>query len=230
MAKKHSYKRSIDASNIDKTTTYSVEEAIALVKEYATAKFDETVEVHVKLGIDPRKSDQQIRATAALPHGTGKKQTIAAFVGPNDEALAKSAGADFVYGEEDIAIIQRTGKVEFDVAVATPEMMPKLAPAARVLGPRGLMPNPKTETVDKDVPKMIEALRKGKITLKNDDTANMHVIVGKVSFDNEKLAENYAAFMDTLKKNKPSGSKGVFIKDITLTSTMGPSVRVAVER
>lgn len=229
MAKK-AYKRTVDASQIDKATKYPLAEAIALVKEYATAKFDESIEFHAVLGIEPRKSDQQIRATAELPHGTGKKQIIAAVVGPNDEAAAKAAGADMIIGEEEIAEIQKTGKALFDLAVATPEMMPKLAPAARVLGPRGLMPNPKTDTVGPDVKKMIDALRGGKITLKNDDTANLHQVIGRKSFDDAKLTENYAALLDALKKNKPSSSKGVFIKEIYLSSTMGPSVRIEVER
>jgi large subunit ribosomal protein L1 len=230
MAKKKAYKRSVVTHAIDKTTKYPIAEAVALVKQHATAKFDETIEMHVRLGIEPRKSDQQIRATAELPHGTGKKMIIAAFVGPNDTAAAKAAGADLVFGEEDIKSIQQTGKIAFDLAVATPEMMPKLAPAARVLGPRGLMPNPKTDTVSPDVTKMIEALRKGKVTLKNDATANLHQSIGKKSFDDTKLIENYTSLLDTLKKNKPSASKGLFIKEVYLASTMGPSVRVEVER
>lgn len=227
MANKKAYKRT-PATAVDKTIKYAIADAVALVKENATAKFDETIEIHVRLGIEPRKSDQQIRATAELPHGTGKKMVIAAFVGANDEAAAKDAGADLVCGEDEIKEIQKTGKIAFDLAVATPEMMPKLAPAARILGPRGLMPNPKTDTVSPDVAKMIEALRKGKITLKNDATANLHQSIGKKSFDNEKLVENFTSLIDTLKKNKPSGSKGIFIKDVYLASTMGPSVRVDV--
>lgn len=230
MAKKHAYKRSVDKSTIDRTQTYPIADAINLVKEHATAKFDETIEVHIRLGIEPRKSDQQIRATAELPHGTGKKRIIAAFVGPNDEAAAKAAGADLILGEEEIKEIQTTKKANFDLAVATPEMMPKLAPAARVLGPRGLMPNPKTDTVGPDVAKMLEALRGGKITLQNDSTANLHQAIGKKSFDNAKLEENFLALIDALKKNKPASSKGAFLKDVFLASTMGPSVRVTVER
>lgn len=230
MAKKHAYKRSVDTTAIDRTETYPIAEAIKLVKQHATANFDETIEVHIKLGIEPRKSDQQIRATAELPHGTGKKRIIAAFVGPNDEAAAKAAGADLVLGEEEIAEIQKSKKANFDLAVATPEMMPKLAPAARVLGPRGLMPNPKTDTVGPDVAKMLESLRGGKITLKNDSTANLHQPIGKKSFDDNKIEENYRALVEALKKNKPASSKGAFMKDVYLTSTMGPSVRVEVER
>lgn len=230
MAKKQAYKRTIDRSAIDKTQKYALTEAIELVKSHATAKFDESIEVHVRLGIEPRKTDQQIRATAELPHGTGKTRRIAAFVGANDVAAAKAAGADLVLGEDDIKEIQKTGKIDFDIAVATPEMMPKLAPAARVLGPRGLMPNPKTDTVGPDIKKIIDALRGGKVTLKNDATANLHQVIGKKSFDTDKLAENFTSLLDTLKKNKPSSSKGIFLKEVYLSSTMGPSVRVEVER
>lgn len=220
----------MDASKIEEGKKYPIAEAVALMREFATAKFDESVELHVRLGIDPRKSDQQIRTTSVLPHGTGKKTVIAAFVAEGSADDAKKAGADLVLGLEEIKEIQTTGKINFDVAVATPEMMPKLAPAARVLGPRGLMPNPKTDTVGPDVAKMIDALRAGKVTLKNDDTSNMHQVIGKVSFDDTKLLENYESFLAALKKNKPSSSKGTFILNMTLTSTMGPSITVEVER
>jgi len=216
-------------TKVNKEQVYSLEEAIALVKETSTVKFDATVELHVRLGIDPKKSDQQIRETVVLPHGTGKTKKIAAFVSENDEADAKTAGADFILGEADIKQIQQTGKISFDIAVATPEMMPKLAPAARVLGPKGIMPNPKTGTVDKNVKKMIEDLKGGKISFKNDETANMHQAVGKVSFDSTKLAENITTFIDALKKAKPNGAKGTYIKQLYLTSSMGPSVKFTVE-
>ncbi len=216
-------------TKVDSTKVYTLDEAIALVKETSNVKFDASVELHVRLGIDTKKSDQQIRATVTLPHGTGKTKRIAAFVGANDEKAAKEAGADIVAGEEEIKAIKDTGKIDFDIAVATPEMMPKLAVAARVLGPKGLMPNPKTDTVDKDVAKMIEALKKGKAAFKNDDTGNIHQIVGKVSFDNAKLAENISTFLDALNKAKPAGTKGAFIKALYLTSAMGPSVKVVVE-
>ena len=216
-------------TQVNPETVYPVAEALELVKKTSTVKFDAAVEVHVKLGIDPKKTDQQIRATVVLPHGTGKTKKVAAFVGPNDEADAKAAGADFIYGEEEIKKIKDTGKVEFDIAVATPEMMPKLAVAARVLGPKGLMPNPKTGTVDKNVKKMVEELKKGKIAFKNDDGANIHQVIGKVSFDDKNLLENLEAFLDALKKAKPQGAKGTYIKGLFLTSSMGPSVKVVVE-
>jgi len=216
-------------TKVDKEKVYTLDEAIALVKDTSTVKFDASVELHARLGIDTKKSEQQVRATVTLPHGTGKTKRIAAFVGANDEKAAKEAGADIVAGEEEIKAIKDTGKIDFDIAVATPEMMPKLAVAARVLGPKGLMPNPKTDTVDKDVTKMIDALKKGKAAFKNDDTGNIHQIVGKVSFDNAKLAENITAFLDALNKTKPPGTKGAFIKTLYLTSAMGPSVKVVVE-
>lgn len=217
------------AAEVDKTKVYPFAEAVALVKKTSTVKFDASVEIHARLGIDPKQGDQQVRATVTLPHGTGKTKKVAAFVGPNDEGDAKAAGADFVYGEEEIKKIKDTGKVEFDVAVATPEMMPKLAVAARVLGPKGLMPNPKTGTVDKNVKKMIEGMKGGMVAFKNDETSNVHQAVGKVSFDDQKLVENIAAFIDALKKAKPAGAKGTYIKSLFLTSSMGPSVKLTIE-
>lgn len=213
-------------AKVDKSKAYNIEEAIKLVKETSTVKFDASVEIHAKLGIDPKKSDQQLRATVVLPHGTGKTKTIAAFVGANNEKDAKEAGADFVYTEEDIKKIQTSGKIDFEIAVATPEMMPKLALIARILGPKGLMPNPKTGTVDGNVKKMIGDLKKGKTAFKNDDTSNIHQIIGKVSFTEAQIKENFEVFMETLKKIKPASSKGVYIKSLYLTSSMGPSVKI----
>lgn len=215
-------------AKVDKSKAYSIDEAIKLVKETSTVKFDASVEVHAKLGIDPKKSDQQLRATVVLPHGTGKSKTIAAFVGANHEKDAKDAGADFIYTEEDIKKIQTSGKIEFEIAVATPDMMPKLALVARILGPKGLMPNPKTGTVDANVKKMITDLKKGKTAFKNDDTSNIHQIIGKVSFTESQLKENFEVFIETLKKIKPSSSKGIYIKSLFLTSSMGPSVKIAL--
>ncbi len=214
------------AAKVDKTRTYSLDEAIKLIKETSTVKFDSSVEVHLRIGIDPSKSDQQIRATVSLPHGSGKTKTVAAFVGPNDEKAAKEAGADFVYTEEDIKKIKDTGKIEFEIAVSTPEMMPKLASVAKVLGPKGLMPNPKTDTVSSDVKRMIGELKKGKIAFKNDDGANVHASVGKASFSEAQLKENINAFVDAIRKLKPNSSKGMYMKALYLTSSMGPSVKV----
>ncbi len=216
-------------TKVDATKVYTLDEAIVLVKETSTVKFDASVELHARLGIDPKKTDQQIRSTVVLPHGTGKVKKVAAFVGPNDEADAQAAGADLICGEEEIKKIKTTGKINFDVAVATPEMMPKLAQAARVLGPKGLMPNPKTGTVDKNVTKMIDELKKGKIAFKNDTTANIHQLMGKISFDDAKLKENIEIFLNALKKTKPQGSKGTYIKGLYLTSSMGPSIKISIE-
>lgn len=217
------------SQKIDKTRSYAIDEAIDLIKQTSSVKFDATVEVHANLRINPKKGDQQVRTTVVLPHGTGKTKKIAAFVGTNDEAAAKAAGADVIMGEEEIAKMKQTGVINFDVAIATPDMMPKIAMVARILGPRGLMPNPKTGTVGTDVAKMVNDLKGGKVSFKNDETANVHQAFGKVSFDNAKLRENFDAFLDALKKAKPGASKGVFIKSMYLTSTMGPSVKIALE-
>ncbi len=216
------------AATIDKNVTFSVEQGIALVKAGATAKFDETIELHFALGIDPKQGDQQIRATVVLPGGSGKTKRVMAFVDANNEAAAKAAGADLIGTEETIEEIARTGKIDFDVAVAVPAMMPKLAKAAKVLGPRGLMPNPKTDTVGPNIAKIIEEQKGGKIAFKNDNTSNVHLIVGKASFDLEKLTANVNAVLEAIKKAKPSSSKGIFIKSATLTSTMGPAVHLNV--
>lgn len=216
-------------TKVDKKKVYTLDEAIALIKETSNVKFDSSVELHVRLGINTKKSDQQIRATVTLPHGTGKTKRIAAFVGPNDEKIAKDAGADLVLGEEEIKTIKDTGKIDFDIAVATPEMMPKLAIIARILGPKGIMPNPKTDTVDKNVVKMIESLKKGKAAFKNDDTGNVHQIIGKASFEDKKLKENITTFLDALKKAKPPSAKGAYIKTAHLTSAMGPSIKITTE-
>lgn len=213
-------------TKVEKNKVYSLEEAVKLVKETSGVKFDASVEVHAKLGIDPKKGEQQIRATVVMPHGTGKSKIIAAFVAPEKEKEAKDAGADFVYGEEEIKKIKDTEKINFEIAVTTPDMMPKLAMVAKVLGPKGLMPNPKTETVGPNVKKMIEELKKGKVTFKNDDTANIHQLIGKVSFSEEKLKENLTAFLEALKKAKPATTKGTYIKSLTICTTMGPAIKV----
>jgi large subunit ribosomal protein L1 len=215
------------SAKVDKNKVYSVDEAVALVKETSGVKFDASVEVHANLGIDPKKGEQQIRATVVLPHGSGQTKKVAAFVSPEKEKEAKEAGADFIYGEDEIKKIKDTSKIEFDVAVTTPDMMPKLAAIAKVLGPKGLMPNPKTETVGPNVKKMIEELKRGKITFKNDDTSNVHQIIGKTSFTNEALKENFLAFSDALNKAKPATQKGTYIKNLTITSSMGPSIKIA---
>jgi len=214
------------AAKVDPKNIYSVDEAVALAKGTSNTKFDASVEVHVRLGINPKKSDQQVRGTVSLPHGTGKTKKVAAFVSEDKKKDAKAAGADHIYDEEAIAELAKSGKIDFDVAVATPDMMPKLAKAAKVLGPRGLMPNPKSGTVGPDVTKMIESLKKGMVAFRNDGGAIIHSSIGKSSFSEEQLKENYESFMDAVRKAKPSTSKGAYLKNVTMTTTMGPGIKV----
>ncbi len=216
-----------NAAKVDKNKVYSIDEAIKLIKETSGVKFDASVEVHANLGIDPKKGEQQIRSTVVLPHGIGKTKKIAVFVSSDKEKEAKESGADVIYMEEDIKKLKDTGKIDFEIAVTTPDMMPKMAAVAKVLGPKGLMPNPKTETVGPNLKKMVDELKRGKITFKNDDTSNIHQLVGKVSFDEAKLKENITIFVDALKKAKPSSSKGTYIKNLVLCSTMGPAIRLS---
>ena len=212
----------------DQSKTYAINEALDLVKQSNKAKFDASVEVHFRLGIDPKKGEQQVRGAVSLPHGTGKTVKIAAFVTPQNEKAAKEAGADYVGGEELIAEIKKTEKTDFAVAVAEPEMMKSLAQIAKILGTRGLMPSPKNETVTPNPAKAIGELKKGKVSFKNDDTGNVHTVIGKVSFDNAKLADNFNTLLETIRKVKPSSSKGIFIKNVSLSSSMGPGVKVAI--
>lgn len=213
---------------INKDKAYSITEAVKLVKETNLAKFDGSVEIHIRLGIDSKKSDQQVRGALTLPHGTGKTKKITAIVSPDKEKDAKEAGADVVGGEDLIAEIKKTGKANFDVILATPDMMPKLAVVAKILGPRGLMPSPKNDTLTTNLKKTIEELKKGKINFKNDDTGNIHQVIGKVSFEPKQLTQNYQAFIDVLEKAKPSSTKGTFIQNISLTSSMGPGIKVEI--
>lgn len=214
-------------AKVDKTKVYTVDEAVKLVKETSGVKFNASIEVHAHLGIDVKKSDQQIRATVVLPHGTGKTKKIAAFVSPEKEKEAKDAGADLVCGEEEVKKIKDTGKFDFEIAVTTPDFMPKLAVAAKVLGPKGLMPNPKTDTVSPNLKKMIEELKKGKVTFKNDDTGNVHQIIGKANFSESQLKENYLTLIEALKKSKPNSAKGVFIQNLVICSSMGPAIKIS---
>ena len=221
--------KKIDNSSIyDKNKSYSLNEAIKIVKSITKTKFDASVEVHFRLGINIKKSDQQIRGAASLPHGTGKTIKIAAFVSPENEAAVKAAGADFVGGEDLVAEIKKTEKTDFQVAIAEVSMMRTLAQIAKILGTRGLMPSPKNDTVTQNPAKTVEELKKGKISFKNDDTGNLHAIIGKVSFSDEKLAENFISLLDTIKKAKPASSKGTFIKNISLSSSMSSGVKVSL--
>ncbi len=223
---KHGKKYAEAAKLVDKATLYEANEAIALVKKTAVAKFDETVEAHIRTGCDGRHADQQIRGAVVLPNGTGKTVKVLVFAkGPKlDEALA--AGADYAGGEELIPKIQNDGWLDFDVVVATPDMMGVVGRLGKVLGPKGLMPNPKAGTVTMDVTKAIADIKAGKIEYRLDKTNIVHVPLGKVSFSEEALQENFKALMDAIMKAKPSAVKGAYLKSITLTSTMGPGVKV----
>ena len=209
----------------DKNKAYTFEEAAEIVKNNAKAKFDETVELHVKLGIDTKKADQQVRTTVALPHGTGKTKRIAVIAKGEHAQEAQKAGADRV-GADDIVEEVVKGKIDFDVLVATPDTMKDLAKAAKILGPRGLMPNPKSGTVTFELAETIKALKAGRIEFKADAYGIVHAIIGKASFDTTKLAENAKAVVETILRVKPSTSKGVYVRSISMSSTMGPGVFV----
>lgn len=214
------------AKLIDRTVQYEVEDAIALVKKAATAKFDETVEAHIRLGVDGRHADQQIRGAVVLPNGTGKKVRVLVFAKGDkiDEALA--AGADHAGGEELIPKIQNDGWLDFDVVVATPDMMGVVGRLGRVLGPKGLMPNPKAGTVTMDVTKAINEIKSGKVEYRLDKSNIIHLGFGKVSFGAEKLLQNYETVMEAIVKAKPAAAKGQYIKSIAISTTMGPSIYV----
>ncbi len=222
-------KRYIDAQKtFDRQTEYPLEEAVKMVKANATAKFDETVELHFRLGIDPRHSDQQIRTTVMLPNGTGKTVRILAFVDESEASIATEAGADIIGTDEVIDNI-RNGWLEFDTTIATPPMMRKIGPIARVLGPRGLMPSPKAGTVVQtdDLERVIGELKAGRVEFRNDKTANLHIPLGKASFEYDKLLENVQAVINAVQAVRPSGIKGIYIRRAVLTSTMGPGVKIA---
>jgi large subunit ribosomal protein L1 len=206
---------------------YSISEAIAEVKKNAKAKFDESIEVHVRLAIDPQKSDQQVRGIAELPYGTGKKVKVVVFTTAQKKE-AEIAGADLVGGEELIDKIKSSGKIDAGIAIATPEMMPRLATIAKILGPKGLMPNPKNKTITPKVKEVIESLKKGRADFKNDGSGNVHQVIGKVSFEESKLEENFKSFIEALRKSKPEAVKGKFLKSISICSTMGKAVRVSL--
>ena len=223
---KHGKKYNEAAKLVDRATLYEPAEAIALVKKAATAKFDETVEVHIRTGCDGRHAEQQIRGAVVLPNGTGKTVKVLVFAKGDKLNEAEAAGADYVGGEELIPKIQNDGWLDFDVVVATPDMMGVVGRLGKVLGPKGLMPNPKAGTVTMDVTKAVADIKAGKIEYRLDKTNIVHVPVGKVSFTEEALQENFQALMDAIVKAKPSALKGQYLKSITLTSTMGPGVKV----
>ena len=218
------------AKMIDRAAQYDVAEAVSLVKKTAVAKFDETVEAHVRLGVDGRHADQQVRGAVVLPHGTGKTVRILVFAKGAKADEAQAAGADFVGAEELIPRIQNEGWLDFDVVVATPDMMGVVGRLGRVLGPKGLMPNPKAGTVTMDVTKAIKEIKAGKIEYRLDKTNIIHVPVGKASFTEEQLADNFQTLMDAILKAKPSTVKGAYFKSVALTSTMGPGVKLNVAK
>ena len=218
------------AKNIDRQTLYEATEAVSLVKKSAVAKFDETIEAHIRTGCDGRHAEQQIRGAVVLPHGTGKTVKVLVFAKGAKAEEAEAAGADFVGGEELIPKIQNDNWFDFDVVVATPDMMGVVGRLGRVLGPKGLMPNPKAGTVTMDVTKAVNDIKAGKIEYRLDKTNIVHVPVGKASFSEEALQENFNALMDAIVKAKPSALKGQYLRSITLTSTMGPGVKVSVAK
>ena len=226
---KHGKKYTDSVKLLEKGKLYDLAEAVELVKQTAKAKFDETIELSVRLGVDPRHADQQVRGAVVLPHGTGKKVRVLVFCKADKEADAKAAGADFIGGEDLIAKIQE-GWLDFDVAVATPDMMGLVGRVARILGPRGLMPNPKSGTVTPDVAKAINDIKAGKVEYRVDRSSIINVPVGKASFDADKLNENISVLMDAIVKAKPASAKGTYLKSVAISSTMGPGVHLNAQR
>jgi large subunit ribosomal protein L1 len=226
---KHSKRYSAVREKIDPETHYQPDEAVRLVKELATAKFDETVEVHMRMGVDPRYAEQQVRGVVTLPAGTGRTVRILVFAGPDGQALAREAGADYV-GADDLADRIQKGWTDFDVVLATPDMMRVVGRLGRVLGPRGLMPSPKTGTIlpAEDLPRVIEETRLGRVEFRVDKTANIHAPIGKASFSEQNLMKNLAALMEAVVAAKPAAIKGIYLRRVTLASTMGPGVKVDV--
>ena len=225
---KHGKKYMEAAKLVDRAVQYEPTDAVALVKKTATAKFDETVEVHIRTGCDGRHAEQQVRGAVVLPNGTGKTVRVLVFAKGDKVAEAEAAGADYVGGDELIPKIQNEGWLDFDVVVATPDMMGVVGRLGRVLGPKGLMPNPKAGTVTMDVTKAIADIKAGKIEYRLDKSNIIHVPIGKASFSNEKLADNFQTLMDAISKARPSSLKGQYVKSITLSSTMGPGIKVNV--
>ena len=225
---KHGKKYLAAAEKIDREMDYEPKEAIALVKDTSTTKFDATVELHLRLGVDPRHADQQIRDVAVLPHGLGKSVRVLVFAQGEGASLAREAGADIVADDDETLKKIQDGWTEFDVAVATPDMMGKVGRLGRVLGPRGLMPNPKAGTVvaEEHLPRVVEESKAGRVEFRVDKTANLHVPIGKVSFSEEALYDNMAVLMDAIKKSRPPAVKGAYVRRVTLATTMGPGIKV----
>ncbi len=230
MAQKHGKKYLEAAKKVDSARLYTPEEAIKLVKDTSYTKFDSTVEVHLRLGIDPRHADQTIRTTVALPHGTGKTMRVLVFAQGEAAQAAQEAGADFVGADELIARIDKENFFDYDIAIATPDMMGKVGRVGRKLGPRGLMPNPKSGTIVSadDLPRTIREVRGGRVEFRNDKTGLLHVAIGKVSFSEQQILENIGALMEAVKAARPSAVKGTYVRSVTFTSTMGPGIPVDV--
>ncbi len=230
MTQKHGKKYLEAVAKVDRSRTYQPDEAAQLVKDTAYTKFDATVEAHLRLGIDPRHADQQIRTTVSLPHGTGKQVRVAVFAQGEAARAAEAAGADIVGADDLINRVEKEDFLDFDVAIATPDMMGRVGRLGRILGRRGLMPNPKSGTVVQpgDMARAIGELRRGRVEFRNDKTGLLHVAIGKVSFSADQIRDNFGALMDAVKAAKPSGAKGVYIKSITLTNTMGPGIPIDI--
>ena len=224
--KKKSKKYTEALSKIEKGKLYSLEEAVKLVKETSVSTFDGTVEIAVRLNLDTKKNDQQLRGAIVLPHGTGKTKKVLVLAKGDAAKAATDAGADYVGDVDMITKIEKENWFDFDVIIATPEMMPMLGKLGKVLGSKGLMPNPKTGTVTTDTKKAVEDVKKGRVEYRTDSYANVHALVGKVSFDDEKLVDNVKAFMDVIIKSKPQAAKGIYLKGVSLASTMGPGIKV----
>ncbi len=222
-------KQKLMNEKVDREALYSVKEAISLAKELATSKFDETVEVAFNLNLDPTKADQQLRGALVLPNGTGKTQRVLAFADGDAAKAAEEAGAAYVGGEELVAKIKNENWFDFDVVVATPQMMPKIGRIGQILGPKGLMPNPKTGTVTPDVAKAINEINAGKVTYRIDKFGNIHTIIGKSSFDAEKLEENFMAIFNELVRLKPSTAKGTYMENVTVSTTMGAGIKIDIK-
>jgi large subunit ribosomal protein L1 len=225
---KHGKKYLAAVAKIDSDQNYSPGDALALARETSPVKFDATVEVHVRLGVDPRHADQQVRDVVVLPHGLGKTVRVLVFAQGEGAALAREAGADVVADDDETINRIQGGWTDFDVAIATPDMMGKVGRLGRILGPRGLMPNPKAGTVvpAEDIPRVVNESKAGRVEFRIDKTSNLHVPIGKVSFEADKLYDNMAALMDAIKKARPAAAKGTYIRKVSVTTTMGPGIRV----
>ena len=225
---KHGKKYLAAAAKVNEDQHYDPQEAMALIRETTITKFDSTVEVHIRTGLDPRQADQQVRDVVVLPHGLGKSVRVLVFAAGDGAAAARAAGADLVADDDETLKKIEGGMLDFDVAIATPDMMGKVGRLGRILGPRGLMPNPKAGTVvpPTDLGRAIQESKAGRVEFRLDKTANIHVSIGKASFDADKLYENFTALMDALRKARPSGAKGVYLKRITVATTMGPGIKI----